>query len=176
MSLARHFAAGLALGLGLAGLAPAADSPRTDKLNKSFATLTLTDPDGKAFALKDLKDPKAVIVVFLSFDCPVSNGYTAFLNELARKHEKAGVTVLGIVPTDDTAEAVKKHAAEFKLPFKVFPDPKLIVADTFKAQATPEAFVLDHNLVLRYRGRIDDGNKTRTQKTAVTSHDLEDAL
>src|SRR5439155_5905977 len=54
---------------------------------------------------------------------------------------------------------------------------KLAAADAFKAQATPEAFVLDKNLVLRYRGRIDDGQKTRMQKNAKpASHDLDDAL
>jgi peroxiredoxin len=177
MPFARPIAAALVVGCGLVSLARADDLPRTDKLNKSFATLTLTDPDGKAFALADLKEPKAVVVVFLSFDCPVSTGYTPLLTELARTHEKDGVTVVGIVPTDDTAEQVKKHAAEYKLPFKVFPDSKLAAADAFKAQATPEAFVLDRNLILRYRGRIDDSQKSRTQKNGgVTSHDLQDAL
>src|SRR5262245_62097682 len=133
MPLARRFAAVLAVGLGLAAPVPADDPPRTDKLNKSFAALTFTDPDGKPFALADLKDPKAVVVVFLSFDCPVSNGYATVLNDLARRHEADGVTVLGVVPTDDPAEEVKKHAANFKLRFPVFPDPKLAAADAFKA-------------------------------------------
>ncbi len=176
MPLAKQFAA-LVLGFCLINHAWADDGPRTDKLNNSFAKLTLTDPDGKTFKLADVQNPKAVVVVFLSFDCPVSTGYSTYLIELAQKHEKAGVTVLGVVPTDDTAEQVKKHAAEFKLPFPVFPDPKLEVANVFKAQATPEAFVLDHNLVLRYRGRIDDGQKTRTQKNAAPkSHELDNAL
>jgi peroxiredoxin len=177
MPVARRLAAALAVSIGLVGLVRADDPLRIDKLNKSFASLALTDADGKAFALTDLKDSKAVVVVFLSFDCPVSTGYTPFLCDLAKKHEADGVTVLGVVPTDDTAAQVKKHAAEYKLPFRLFPDPKLVAADAFKAQATPEAFVLDHNLVLRYRGRIDDSQKTRTQKNpGAASHDLEDAL
>src|SRR5438128_1860605 len=106
-------AVALAVGFLLVGLTRAEDGPRTDKLNASFAKLTLTNPDGKAVALADLKDPKAVVVVFLSFDCPVSNGYTTYLNELAKKHAAAGVTVLGIIPTDDSPADVKKHAAEF---------------------------------------------------------------
>src|SRR6478609_3321234 len=116
MPAARRLVAGLAVGLGLVGFARADDPPRTDKLNKSFASLALTDADGKAFALTDLKDSKAVVVVFLSFDCPVSTGYTPFLCDLAKKHEADGVAVLGVVPTDDTAAQVKKHAAEYKLP------------------------------------------------------------
>lgn len=177
MSAAHRFFVVLALGLGLYGPTRADDGPRTDKLNRPFTTLTLSDPDGKPFRLADLHDPKAVVVVFLSFDCPISNGYTSYLSDLARKHEKDGLTVLGVIPTDDTPAQVKKYAAEFKLAFRVYPDAKLEAADAFKAQATPEAFVLDQNLVLRYRGRIDDGHKTRTQKNAVVKeHELADAI
>jgi hypothetical protein len=88
MAHARHFAAVLAAGLILPNLARADDPPRTDKLDKSFASLTLTDPAGKPFALADFKNPKAVVVVFLSFDCPVSNGYMSYLADLARTRAK----------------------------------------------------------------------------------------
>ena len=37
--------------------------------------------------------------------------------------------------------------------------------ESFKAELTPEAFVLDKNLVLRYRGRIDDAYAARLKKT-----------
>src|SRR6185312_9605536 len=82
-----------------------------------------------------------------------------------------------VVPTDDDAAKVAKKAAEFKYPFPVFSDSKLVVADAFKAAITPEAFVLDHNLVLRYRGRIDNQYYGRLKKnTQVTEHDLKDAI
>jgi peroxiredoxin len=163
--------------LCLTQLLRADDGPRTDKLNDSFASLALTDPDGKTLTISDLKNPKAVVIVFLSFDCPVSNSYMSYLSDLARTHAKDGVTVLGVVPTDDPAQQIKKSATEFELAFRVFPDPNLAAADAFKAQATPEVFVLDHNLVLRYRGRIDDWNKSRTQKNPTSkTHELDDAL
>ncbi len=178
MPTASRLAAVLALILGTAGLVCGQESPNTDKLNRSFRSLTLTNPDGKTFKLADLKDPKAVVVVFLSFDCPVSTSYSTYLSELARKNEKAGVTVLGVVPTDDTPAEVKKRAAEFKFSFPVFPDSKLIVADAFKAQATPEAFVLDRNLILRYRGRIDDSQEIADAEEpgGDVAHELDDAL
>src|SRR5262245_13957898 len=177
MPIIRCFIAVLTAALILGNAARAQDGPRTDKLNRSFASLTLKDSEGKDFKLSEISNPKAVVVVFLSFDCPVSTGYTAYLSELARTHAKNGVTVLGVVPTDDPAERVRKYALDYKLPFALHSDPTLEAADAFKAQATPEAFVLDHSLVLRYRGRIDDGHKTRTQKNPVaTKHDLADAL
>src|SRR5262249_12954255 len=46
-----------------------------------------------------------------------------------------------------------------------------------KAKLAPEAFVLDHNLVLRYRGRIDNAYSARLKRNPrTTTHDLEDAL
>jgi hypothetical protein len=47
----------------------------------------------------------------------------------------------------------------------------------FKARHTPEAFVLDHNLVMRYRGRIDNMFTERLKRSPkVTDHDLRNAL
>ena len=49
-----------------------ADGPSTAQLGKKIDNLQFTDADGKALSLYDLKDKKAIVLVFLSFDCPVS--------------------------------------------------------------------------------------------------------
>src|SRR5262249_47786372 len=73
--------------------------------------------------------------------------------------------------------SVAKKAGEYKLGFPVYKDDKGAAALALKAEATPEAFVLDHNFVLRYRGRIDDAYSARLKKNLqVTSHDLRKAL
>jgi hypothetical protein len=59
----------------------------------------------------------------------------------------------------------------------VLRDRDFAAADVLKASTTPEAFVLDHNFVLRYRGRIDNGYVARLKKAPVTMrHDLREAL
>jgi peroxiredoxin len=151
--------------------------PITDRLNKTIDNVTFTDAAGKASSLKDRAGKTATVVAFLSFHCPVSNSYAATLAEMHKSYSEKGVNFLAVVPTDDPAEWVAKKAAEFKYPFPVFSDSKLAVAEAFKAAVTPEAFVLDHNLVLRYRGRIDNQYYGRLKKNpAVTSHDLKDAI
>src|SRR5580704_1796229 len=70
--------AGLALTAGVR----ADDKPVNDKINTKIANVRLTDADGKSIALHDLKDKKAIVVVFLSFDCPVSTKYAPTLAEL----------------------------------------------------------------------------------------------
>jgi len=164
--------------LALAAGARAADEPNTDKLNKPIDNFTLTDARGKAVGLRDFKDPKAVVVVFLSFECPVSTSYATALADLHKTYADKGVHFLAVNSSEDLdADALAKKAAEYKIPFPVLKDNKFVAADALKAAVTPEAFVLDRNYVLRYRGRIDDTWAARLKKNQKTStSDLKTAL
>ena len=168
----------LALFAGLALAAPAvADDLAAEKINKPIDRLTLTALDGKPFDVTAVAGKKAVVVVFLSFDCPVSTSYSTLLTDMAKGYADKGVAFLGVVAGDEQPDVIRKHAADYKLGFPVYADPKLAAADALKATTVPEAFVLDHNRVLRYRGRIDNGYAARLRKNnAVTAHDLKDAL
>jgi peroxiredoxin/mono/diheme cytochrome c family protein len=149
-----------------------------DKLGKKIDNVTLADAGGTSFRLHDLKDKKAVVVVFLSFDCPVSNRYAETLAALAKNHADRGVAFVGINSSDDLdATAVARQAKEYRLPFAVYKDKDCAAADAFKADVAPQAFVLDHNFVLRYRGRIDNSYSARLKKNSQTTrHDLQAAL
>src|SRR5262245_58260435 len=158
----------------LAGPARPADPMVTDKLNKKI-DFTVEDAAGKPFALSALKDPRAVVVVFLSFDCPVSNSYAGPLAELHRTYANKGVSFVGVAFAG--RDELARQAREFGLPFPLLSDRAFAAADACKASATPEAFLLDHNLVLRYRGRIDNGYVARLRMAPVTTrHDLREAL
>ena len=164
--------------LVLAACWSAADpAPPTDRLNKKIDTITLTATDGTPAPLSAGADRQATVVVFLSFDCPVSNHSATTLAELHATYSGKGVAFVGVVAGDEPLADVAKKAVAFKLPFPVHADPKLAAVDALKATATPEAFVLDHNSVLRYRGRIDNAFAARLRKNPrVTDHDLKDAL
>jgi hypothetical protein len=160
-----------------ASQARADDPPAGAKLGTKIANVTFKDGAGKAASLYDLKDKKAVVVVFLSFECPVSTNYSPILAQMAKTYADKGVAFVGVCCTEgETAASVAKHAEEFKLGFPVHKD-ETAAAEALKAEITPEAFVLDHNFVLRYRGRIDDGYHERLKKNlTISSHDLRDAL
>jgi peroxiredoxin len=156
------------------GADPAAS---TDRLNKPIDNVKLTDAKGAASALKDHAGKTATVVAFLSFDCPVSNSYANTLADLHKTYSGKGVEFLALVPTEDDAKKLARKAEEFKFPFPVFGDGQRAATEAFKATVTPEVFVLDHNLVLRYRGRIDNQFSGRLKKNAqVTEHDLKAAL
>jgi len=148
------------------------------KLGQRIADITLVDGTGKKVAIYDLQGKKAVVVVFLSFECPISTSYSPMLADMAKRYAEHGAAFVGVCASDgETADSVSKQGAEFKLGFPVLYDSQGAAVAAFKAEKTPEVFVLDHNAVLRYRGRIDDGYAARLKKNMqIKSHDLEKAL
>lgn len=157
----------------IAGHAVAADKGVGEKVGP----VKFTSLDGKAATVESVRGKAATVVVFVSFECPVSNYYIAGLTDFAKAHAEKGVAVIAVVPSVEPADAVRKAAADAKLAVPVYLDPKKEAAAAFKAEITPEAFVLDGTGVVRYRGRIDDAYSARLKKNpTVSSFDLTNAL
>ncbi len=162
---------GLLVALAGPGPARAADAPAP------LADLSFPAASGKRVAWKDLAGKEATVVVFLSFDCPMSAGYAKPLADLAAASAAKGVAFVALCPTDDVPAAVAEQAAEYKLGFPVFQDEKLRAADALGATTTPQVFVLDAKGAVRYRGLIDDGYARRlVPNRKVSEHHLEIAL
>ena len=85
----------------LSWLRPLWQAPSTDRLNKTIDDVKFADADVKASSLKDHAGKTATVVVFLSFDCPVSNSYANTLAELHKAYKDKGVGFLAVVPTDE---------------------------------------------------------------------------
>lgn len=152
--------------------------PSTAMLGKRIDDFRLADLEGRRWSLQALAGKRATVLVFLSFECPVSAGYSEPLNDLARKFQEKGVAVIGIVPgANNKAAEVAKQAGEYKVAFRVLLDPKFDAVSAVAAEFTPEAFLLDQDLVLRYRGRIDDAYARRLKNNSkISRHDLQQAL
>jgi peroxiredoxin len=148
-----------------------------DATPKRVGSFRLKDTAGKTWALDDLKDQKALVVVFIGTQCPVNNAYMPRLGDLYKQYADKGVQFVAINANDsETAEAIAEHAQRFKIPFPVLRDEKHTAADRFAAERTPEAFVLDADRVVRYRGRIDDQFGVGIQRPQPTRRDLVEAL
>jgi peroxiredoxin len=155
----------------------ASDISTASLIGHKIANVQLGSEGGKAISLYDCKDKKAIVVVFMSFDCPVSNSYAAPLTEMAKTYAAQDVAFFGICPTDEDAATIAKEVREFRIGFPVYRDANLAVAKAFHARVTPEAFLLDRDFILRYRGRIDDGYAARLKKNSeVSRHDLKIAV
>jgi peroxiredoxin len=145
-------------------------------IGNKITPVTLKDGAGKSLAVGEAKG-KPTVVFFLSFDCPVSTSYSEPLAELAKRYGDR-VNFLAVCTNEDkTPREISKLAQEYQLPFPVVQDQRLAAADAFHAATVPEAFLLDAQGVLRYRGRIDNSYSARLKRNAqTTKHDLRQAL
>jgi peroxiredoxin len=128
------------------------------KTSEKVASFSLKDPrDQKIVTLGQLKDRKAIAVVFLGTECPISNAFLPCLASLAEQYTPRGVQFVGInANSQDTPEHIATHARKNNIPFPVLKDVGNKVADSFGARRTPEVFVLSPEGRILYRGRIDD--------------------
>ena len=136
--------------------AQAAEKP-TPVIGRKIADFKLPDAAGVSVKLGKYKDAKALVVVFVGTECPISNAYMPRLAELSKQYLSQGVQFLAINSNrQDTPAKVAEHAKENGLPFPVLKDAGNRIADLFGAQRTPTTFVLDGQRIIRYDGRIDD--------------------
>jgi peroxiredoxin len=113
--------------------------------------------DGQVVSVAPGGQEKLTVVAFLGAECPLARLYAARLAEFAREFAPQGVRFLGINSNrQDSADEVRAYARRHEIPFPVVKDYGNRVADLFAAERTPEVFVLDRDLLIRYRGRIDD--------------------
>src|ERR1019366_783668 len=156
----------------------AQQEPAHAMLGEKIANLTFKDDRGKGSRLYELEKKKAIVLVFMSFECPVSNSYATPLSHMAKEFEKFGVTFWGLTTNeDDTPADIAKAAKRFDLTFPVFKDERMRAAHALKADFTPEVFVLDGEFVLQYRGRIDNMYSERLKKhKEITEHNLRQVL
>jgi peroxiredoxin len=133
--------------------------------------------DGKVRSLSDYRGKKAVVVVIVGTECPISNLYVVTLAEMHQKYSDKGVQFLAVNSNDhDTFDEVAAHARERKLPFPVLKDEDHSVVDALGASRTPEAFLLDAGGVIRYTGRIDDQYGYRYRRASPSQTELKDAI
>lgn len=126
---------------------------------RKAADFRLQDPrDQGIVSLSGLREKhKAVVVVFLGTECPLSNQFVPVLAELHKKYNSKSIAFIGInANSQDSRERVAAHARRHNVPFPVVKDAGNKVADQLRARRTPEAFVVDSSGTIRYRGRIDD--------------------
>jgi hypothetical protein len=140
-------------------LAPApvrAAEPQAGSVGGPVRSFTVRQLDGGTINLPDhYKDAKALVVVFVSFECPVAKSYLTPLAELSKTYSAKGVELIGVCPEEGAAE-VKKQVGEYKVSFRVYADPDSKAVRELGAKRVPEAVVLDEKGTIRYRGRIDD--------------------
>lgn len=144
---------------------------------KKAENFSLKDFNGKIHSLTDYKNSKAIVLIFVSTQCPVSNAYNERMAKLYESYKSKNVAFLGINSNKaEQIEEIKKHSSENNLQFAILKDDNNVIADKFEASFTPEVYVLNSNLELVYHGRIDDNRKAVDVKVSDLNAALDEIL
>lgn len=177
----------IAMGCALAGLAGAAESPKTLDLGAAAPNFALPGVDGKTHTLKDFAAAKVLVVIFTCNHCPTAQAYEQRIIKLHADYQDKGVALVAISPNDpravrlselgytdltDSLEDMKIRARErgFKFPY-LYDGETQAVSRVYGPAATPHVFIFDSERKLRYTGRIDDA-----EVKEIHSHDTRNAI
>ena len=164
--MARKFGIGLLLAFALGAAANRAPQ------------FSLIDTAGRTHTPAEWSGKRAVVLFFLTTDCPLCNTYVPEMNRIAQAYSARGVVFYGVQGDATIADAeVRQHVKDYAYTFPYLFNPDESLAAFTGATSTPEAAVLSASGELLYLGRIDnrleDFGKQRVQ---VTEFDLRDAL
>jgi peroxiredoxin len=155
-------------------VAASAGDMKSLNIGDQAPSFSLKNYDGKDYDLKSLlKKNKFTVLMFISTECPVSNGYNERMVKLNDSYGKKGVAFVGINANKaEDVQMIADHSKDQGFEFPVLKDEKNKIADLYGALVTPEIFVINAEGKVLYHGRIDDNRKVEK----ITSHDLSDAL
>lgn len=139
----------------------------------------LIGTDDKTHSLADLKDKKAVVIVFTTNHCPVAIACEDRIIELQKEYGPKGVQVVAInvnTGPEDGLDKMKERAQEKGFNFPYLFDPTQQVGRDFDAKVTPQFFVLDQDRKVAYMGLMDDQPLGEEEIKAHYVRDVLDAL
>jgi peroxiredoxin len=113
-----------------------------DDQKRQDANFTLTDLNGKAWTLKDLKG-KVVLVNFWATWCPPCQKEMPDLEALYHRFQEQGFVILAI--SDEDAGKVGPFIAQRKISYPILLDPGRKVNQLFEIEGIPKSFVFDRD-------------------------------
>jgi peroxiredoxin len=144
--------------------------------------LSLPDTEGRIAALPAPGEAPATVVVWTCNHCPYALAWHDRITAAAREYGERGVRFLAVNSNDaerypaDSPEAMAERydAAEWGMPYLF--DESQDVARAYGARTTPDVFVFDSELRLRYRGAPDSDHQDPAQGAVWLRSALEAVL
>ncbi|MBI3839230.1 MAG: redoxin domain-containing protein [Planctomycetia bacterium] len=140
--------------------------------------LSALDLEGRTHRIGNGEGYRAVVLVFMTTECPISREYVPELNRLFNTVADPPVKFLGVIREPGLKRsAAVKFQKEFKIQFPLLFDASGELAAALEPTHVPEAFLLNSDAKVVYRGRIDDQYFDLGKKRATaTTHELADAI
>lgn len=149
------------------------------RLGERAVPFQLRGVDGRTYSLDHFRGKKVAAVIFWCNHCPYVQAWEDRVLALQREYRPRGVEFVLINSNDpaqypqDSFEAMQQRAREKEYPCPYLFDETQEVARAYGATRTPEVFLFDEELILRYHGRPDDNYE---DPAAVRQHYLRDAI
>lgn len=141
---------------GMVKLAVGASRTPNREAQSEYSALQGIDLKGRKHRLGEVDQTQAVVVVFLSTQCPISNAIIPSLRKIHAKFRKRGVEVFGVVSSPYVTRAdARRHQAEFRISFPVLFDASGELQRILRPSHTPHAFILSAAGRRMYDGAID---------------------
>jgi len=149
-----------------------------EALPSLFRVRTVVDSQGMARQLGQKPGVKAVVLVFLGPECPISQRYVPELKRIAALHQTNAVEFYGVVAGRQvTLESVAAFVKDYAIDFPVLVDESLALARWLRPTHVPESFVLKPDGDVVYHGRIDDWYQALGKpRTVVQQRELRDGI
>jgi peroxiredoxin len=141
-------------------------------------TLQLRDTQGSIHTNAEWNGARAVLLFFVTIDCPVTNSYVPEMNRIRQAYSARGVRVYAVQADPSVPErAVAAYAREFRYSFPLLLDPGQKLVALTGATTIPQAAVLSPESRVLYLGRIDNRvADLGRQRPQATEADLREAL
>ncbi|ALJ04564.1 alkyl hydroperoxide reductase [Pseudalgibacter alginicilyticus] len=130
--------------------------------------------------LNSFKGVQGTVIMFICNHCPFVIHVNSQLVRIANMYTKAGIAFIAISSNDannypqDGPKNMKIHAKNEGYPFPYLYDETQNIAKAYDAACTPDLYVFDKDLKLKYRGQLDDSRPGNG--LPVTGNDLKHAL
>ena len=121
---------------------------------------------------------RAIVLIFASVDCAISNRYAPEVRRLHDTYAARGVRFWLVYPNPaELVAAIRDHVTAFAYPIGALRDPRHDLVRLAEVTVTPEAAVFNSSRTLIYHGRIDDRYADiGVDRQVPGRRDLEEAL
>ncbi len=145
-----------------------------------FELLEVTS--GKKSSLETMRGKEATVIMFICNHCPYVIHINPEINKLFEDYAQKGVSFIGINSNDpiseprDSPELMKVHGEIIGYKFPYLFDETQEVAKAYDAVCTPDFYIFDDQLILKYRGRLDESRPRTETPKPLNGHDIRGAL
>lgn len=134
----------------------------------------------KTVSLNEAKGANGTVIMFICNHCPFVKHVNAGIVQLANDYLSKGIGFFAISSNDvenypaDAPHLMKENAKQEGFPFPYLYDKTQEVAKAYDAACTPDYYIFDKDLMLVYRGQLDDSRPNNG--IPVTGSDMRTAL